>query len=298
MPVAVKSFFHPATSTFSHLVVDTLTCCAALVDPVLDFDIASGRTGTTVADAIIGYCNGKKDNDKKLTLVWILETHAHADHLSAAPYIKEQLGGKIGIGEGIKKVQQHFSKLYNLDDTFSTEGEQFDYLFKDNEEFNIGELTAKVLNTPGHTNDSVTYLVDDAAFVGDTVFMPDYGTARCDFPGGDARQLYYSIQNILALPEDTRLFLCHDYIPDNSQRKPSAFATVKQQRLNNIHIHMGISENDYIEMRKKRDKNLPEPKLIIPSIQVNVRAGQMPAPEKNGTSYLKVPINILGNTSR
>jgi glyoxylase-like metal-dependent hydrolase (beta-lactamase superfamily II) len=252
---------------------------------VLDFDYAAGRTDVRSADAIIEFV--QRNN---LKVEWILETHVHADHLSAAPYLHEQLGGRTGIGAHIRDVQEIFGKAFNAGTEFQRDGSQFDRLFEEGDSFNIGGLTARVLHTPGHTPACLTYVIGDAAFVGDTLFMPDYGTARCDFPGGDARTLYRSIGKVLALPPETRLFLCHDYKgPDREEYQ--CMTTVAEQRRGNVHVHEGISEDAFVKMRTERDATLGMPRLIIPSVQVNMRAGHMPSAESNGQVYLKVPIN-------
>ncbi|MCX2801372.1 MBL fold metallo-hydrolase [Microbulbifer thermotolerans] len=283
----VRPFFDRDTETWSYVVYDHPGGSAAVVDTVLNFDQASGRTSTTGAEEIIQFVRGEK-----LTVEWILETHAHADHLSAAPYIREQVGGKIAIGDQIRKVQTIFRDLFNLEREFLVDGSQFDHLFHDGETFTVGELQGRVIYVPGHTPADMAWLIGDALFVGDTLFMPDVGSARCDFPGGDATTLYRSAQKLLALPEDTRMFMCHDYPPEGG-REYRCETTVGEQKRNNIHLHEGISEEEFVAMRNKRDATLPMPRLIIPSIQVNIRAGQMPPPEDNGTTYLKVPINTL-----
>ncbi len=283
----VTAFFDNATNTVSYVVKDPETRSVAIVDSVLDFDYSSGRTDTKSADEVIAYV---KDNDLKVE--WILETHVHADHLSAAPYIQQQLGGKIGIGSNITIVQDTFGKVFNEGTEFQRDGSQFDRLFVDGDTFEIGNLNAKVLHTPGHTPACMTYVVDDAAFVGDTMFMPDFGTARCDFPGGSAEDLYNSIQKILTLPDDTRIFVGHDYKAPG--RDEYAWeSTVGEQKAKNVHVGAGKGHDDFIKMRTERDAQLGLPKLIIPSIQVNMRAGNMPEPEDNGASYLKVPVNVL-----
>ncbi len=284
---AVKTFFDEPTFTASHVVSDPATKRAAIIDSVLDFDQASGRTSTASADAVIAYVKSEG-----LTVDWILETHAHADHLSAAPYLKKRLGGKIGVGSNITVVQKVFGEIFNAEPEFRRDGSQFDALFDDGATFKLGSIEARVIHTPGHTPACLTYIVDDAAFVGDTLFMPDYGTARCDFPGGDAATLYRSIQKIFALPDDTRLFLCHDYkAPGRDQ-----FAwetTVKDERDWNVHVGRGVFEADFVKMRNARDKTLSMPKLILPSVQVNMRAGELPPPDANGVRYLKLPIDAL-----
>lgn len=281
----INSFFDEATNTVTHIVADPLTQKAAIIDSVLDFDAKSGRTSSSSADKLIQYVQAAG-----LTIDWLLETHAHADHLSAAPYLKKKLGGKIAIGVHISDVQSVFKKIFNTPD-ISARGEEFDHLFNDGDEFQIGELNVRVIHTPGHTPACVTYLTGQDAFVGDTLFMPDYGTARCDFPGGDAATLYQSIQKIFQLPANTRLHLCHDYPPEN--RLPMWVTTVEAERKNNIHVHEGVSQPTFISMREARDRTLAMPNLILPSVQVNIRAGQLPPAESNGISYLKLPINVL-----
>jgi len=283
----VASFFDEATFTASHVVHDPETRRAAVVDSVLDYDPASGRTSRGSADRIIAYVR-----ENGLAVDWLLETHAHADHLSAAPYLKRELGGQIAIGKAIRRVQEVFGKLFNAGPDFATDGSQFDRLFGDGDRFRIGALEVAVLHVPGHTPADLAYVVGDAAFVGDTIFMPDFGTARADFPGGDAHQLYRSIRRLLSLPGRTRLFLCHDYkAPD---RDVYAWrTTVAEQRKANIHVHDGVSEESFVAMRTKRDAGLDMPRLILPSIQVNMRAGCLPEPEANGTRYLKIPIDAI-----
>ena len=282
----IESFFDEATNTVSYIVFDRSTHACAVVDSVLDYDPKSGRTSTASADRIIA-----RVRELGARLEWILETHVHADHLSAAPWIKQQLGGRLGIGEHIVTVQQVFGTLFNAGTEFERDGSQFDHLFRDGETFTIGSLQARALHTPGHTPACMSYLIEDAAFVGDTLFMPDYGTARCDFPGGDARTLYRSIRTLLALPPETRLFMCHDYMPDG--RAPCWETTVADERAHNIHVHDGISEEDFVAMRTARDATLDMPVLILPSVQVNMRAGHLPPPEDNGTRYLKIPLDAL-----
>lgn len=283
----VHPFLDPETETWSYVVYDHPGGSAAVVDPVLNFDPASGHTNTAGAKEIIEFLRAEK-----LTLEWILETHAHADHLSAAPYIREQMGGRIAIGDQIRQVQGIFREVFNLEREFLVDGSQFDHLFHDGDTLNIGELEARVIYTPGHTPADMAWLIGDALFVGDTLFMPDVGSARCDFPGGDAVTLYHSVQKLLELPEDTRMFMCHDY-PPSGGREHRCETTVGDQKRNNIHLHQGMTEEEFVTMRNKRDATLPMPRLIIPSIQVNIRAGQMPPAEDNGTVYLKVPINKL-----
>jgi glyoxylase-like metal-dependent hydrolase (beta-lactamase superfamily II) len=283
----VTGYFDEATNTVSYIVADPASNACAIVDSVLDYDLTSGRTSTASADRLIAALR-----DRKLTLEWILETHVHADHLSAAPYIQEKLGGKLGIGEKITVVQDTFGKIFNAGTEFQRDGSQFDRLFKDGDRFTIGTLEAYAMHTPGHTPACMTYVVGDAAFIGDTLFMPDYGTARADFPGGDARMLYRSIRRVLALPPSTRLFLCHDYkAPGRNQ-----FAwetTVEAERQGNVHVKDGVSEDDFVAMRTARDKKLGTPKLIIPSIQVNMNAGNFPEPDEKGNVFLKVPVNRI-----
>ena len=283
---AIKGFFDPATSTISYVVADAATRRAAIVDSVLDYDPKAGRTSTKSADAIIAHVR-----ENGLAIDWHLETHAHADHLSAAPYLKGELGGLIAIGEAITVVQRAFQKVFNTEATFATDGSQFDHLFEDGETFRIGGLEARVIHTPGHTPACVSYVIGDAAFVGDTLFMPDYGTARCDFPGGDAHTLYHSIRKLLALPAATKLYMCHDYQPGG--RAPQWQTTVGEERASNIHVHDGVSEDAFVAMRMARDRTLDMPVLILPSVQVNMRAGRLPPPEDNGVSYLKIPLNLL-----
>ena len=287
MKPVVIPLFDDTTNTASYVVADPATGAAALVDSVLDFDPKSGRTATASADRIIALVR-----ERGLTVEWILETHVHADHLSAAPYLKERLGGRIGIGEHIREVQTVFRALFNLEPGFVADGRQFDHLFADGERFRIGRLEAQAIHTPGHTPADMTYVVGDAAFVGDTLFQPDYGTARCDFPGGDAHALYRSIRRILALPPETRLFTGHDYKAPG--RDGYAWeSTVAEQRARNIHVHDGVDEDAFVAMRTARDATLDMPKLILPSVQVNVRAGQLPPAEDNGKRYLKIPIDAL-----
>lgn len=283
----VAAFFDEDTFTVSYVVADPATRRCAVVDSVLDFDPASGRTRKTSADEIIRHIR-----ESGLELEWILETHVHADHLSAAPYIQQQLGGRLGIGFNITVVQETFGRVFNAGTDFARDGRQFDHLFRDNEAFRIGSIDARALHTPGHTPACMTYVIGDAAFIGDTLFMPDYGTARCDFPGGDARELYRSIQRIFALPPETRLFLCHDYkAPGRDEYRWET--TVAEQRARNIHVHDGVSEEAFVAMRSSRDATLPMPRLILPSVQVNMRAGQLPPPEDNGIRYLKLPVDAL-----
>lgn len=282
----VHSLFDPATWTITHMVHAGPGTPAAIVDPVLDFDPKSGRTRTTSADRVVEYVR-----EQRLQVEWILETHAHADHLSAAPYLKQVLGGRIGIGGRITDVQKVFKAVFHLEPEFRLDGSQFDHLFADGEVFRIGALEARVLHVPGHTPACAAYHIGDAVFVGDTLFMPDVGSARCDFPGGDARTLYASARRLLALPPETRLFLCHDYPPPG--RDVRVVCTVAEQRAGNIHLRDGIDEASFVEMRTRRDATLEMPVLLLPSVQVNIRAGELPPPEANGVSYLKLPVNAL-----
>ncbi|MEJ8810469.1 MBL fold metallo-hydrolase [Variovorax ureilyticus] len=290
----VEGFFDPATWTISYIVLDQRTRACALIDSVLDYDPKSGRTGHASADRLIA-----RVTELGATVQWILETHVHADHLSAAPYLKDALGGQLGIGQQITTVQQVFGSLFNSGDEFARDGRQFDHLFADDESFSIGSLKARAIHTPGHTPACMTYVVSDpedaalasAAFVGDTLFMPDYGTARCDFPGGDARTLYRSINKVLSLPRETRLYMCHDYQPGG--REVQFATTVAEEREKNIHVRDGISEEEFVAMRHARDLTLGMPTLILPSVQVNMRAGQLPEPEDNGTRYIKIPLDAV-----
>ena len=281
----VTPFFDEPTNTFSYVVQDPDSAACAIIDSVLDFDYAAGRTDVRSAEEIIAFIR-----DNRLEVAWILETHVHADHLSAAPYLHEALGGKTGIGANITVVQEVFGKAFNAGTEFARDGSQFDRLFKEGDTFAIGNLEGRVVHTPGHTPACLTYVIGDAAFVGDTLFMPDYGTARCDFPGGDARTLYQSIQKVLALPDETRLFLCHDYKAPGRDEYCHA-TTVAEQRAHNVHVHEGIDEEEFVKMRTERDATLAMPRLILPSVQVNMRAGHMPPAEDDGQVYLKVPIN-------
>jgi glyoxylase-like metal-dependent hydrolase (beta-lactamase superfamily II) len=282
----IQAFFDPKTFTVSYVVADPATARAAVIDPVLDYDFKSGRTSTASADRVVEYIR-----QRGLQVDWILETHAHADHLSGACHIQQQLGGRIAIGGHIREVQAVFKKLFNLERSFLPDGSQFDHLFADGEVFRIGGLEAKALHVPGHTPADMAYQVGEAVFVGDTLFMPDVGTARADFPGGDARQLYRSIRRLLELPPQTVIYVCHDYPP--ASRKPQWKTTVAEQRASNIHVRDGISEDEFVAMRQARDATLEVPTLILPSIQVNVRGGRMPPPDDNGISYLRIPVNVL-----
>ena len=282
----IEGFFDSQTNTISYVVTDVKTAQCAVIDSVLDFDYASGKIEYKNADSIISYIT-----ENKLTLQWLVETHVHADHLSAAPYIQKQLGGKIAISKEIIKVQDIFGKIFNAGTEFERDGSQFDLLLGDNDSYQIGTLQATAIHTPGHTPACMAHIVGDAVFVGDTLFMPDGGTARADFPGGDAHMLYKSIQKILSLPDETRLFVCHDYMPNG--RAVSWQTTVAEQKLKNIHIGGDITEAEFVKIREERDKTLSSPTLIMPSIQVNMRAGNMPPSEDNGSTYLKLPISGL-----
>jgi len=282
-PALIQPFFDEQTNTVTYLVADPSSRDAAVIDPVLDYDHRSGRAGIDSAERVLA--RAKADGFR---ITWILETHAHADHLSAAPYLKQRTGASIGIGEHIREVQHIFRPVFNLTDV-SGNGSEFDRLFRDGERFEIGSLEVEVIHTPGHTPACVSYRVGDAVFVGDTLFMPDYGTARADFPGGDAAKLYRSIQRLLALPPDTRLFMCHDYKAP-SRDHYAWETTVAEERAHNVHVGAGVSEQEFVTMRRARDATLPAPVLLLPSIQVNVRAGHLPAAESNGVRYLKIPV--------
>ena len=283
----VKAFFHEPSNTFSYVVWDPATLRAAVIDSVLDYDAASGRTGHGSADAVIAFVR-----ERGLTPDWVLDTHVHADHLSAAAYVRSKLGGKLGIGEHIRAVQDTFGSLFHAGADFARDGSQFDHLFADDERWKLGSIEATAMHTPGHTAACMTYVIGDAAFVGDTLFMPDYGTARCDFPGGDAATLYRSIQRIFTLPDATRIFLCHDY--KAAGRDTFKHETnVAAQRDGNIHVHRGISEAEFVAMRTRRDATLKVPQLLLPAVQVNMRAGQLPMAENNGVRYLKIPLDAI-----
>jgi glyoxylase-like metal-dependent hydrolase (beta-lactamase superfamily II) len=282
----VEAFFDEETSTVSYVIVDCATRRAAVVDPVLGLDIKSGHTNTQAADKVLSYVQSQA-----LQVDWLLETHVHADHLSAARYVQDQVGGRIAIGARICEVQATFKQLYNLEPEFFPDGSQFDHLFQEGETFRIGEVEVRALFVPGHTPADVAYLVDEAVFVGDTLFMPDVGSARADFPGGDAHTLYRSMRCILALPPQTRMFVCHDYPPKH--RPPQWETTVGEQRASNIHVRDGISEEEFVAMREARDAKLEVPELLLPAIQVNVRAGRLPPPDDNGVAYLRIPLNAL-----
>lgn len=284
--VLVQHFYHQPTGTLTYVVSDPATSMAAVIDPVLGFSVVSGRTDPAPARDIIEYIRA---ND--LTLEWILETHAHADHLSSAQTIKAHLGGKVAIGKGIRSVQETFGEIFNLKAPFAADGRQFDRLFADGDTFTIGSIAARVLNTPGHTSDSVTYLAGDCAFVGDSIFMPDFGTARCDFPGGDASLLYDSVQKLFALPPQTKLYMCHDYPPEGRSLRYEV--TVAEQKEANVHVKDGMAKAEFVAMRKKRDATLSLPALILPAIQVNIRAGHLPESEDNEVSYIKIPLDTL-----
>ena len=283
----VKSFFDAATYTFSYVVWDPATRAAAVIDSVLDYEAASGRTRHDSADAIIAF-----SRDMNLRVDWIIDTHVHADHLSAAPYLQNELGGRIGIGEHVRVVQETFGTLFNASNEFARDGSQFDHLFGDGERYRIGDIEATALHTPGHTPACMTHVIGDAAFVGDTLFMPDYGTARCDFPGGNARTLYRSIRRIFELPDTTRLFLCHDYKAPGRDVY-ACETTVDAERRGNVHVRDGIDEESFVQMRTARDAKLAMPALILPSVQINMRAGRLPPAEDNGIRYLKIPLDAL-----
>lgn len=282
----VAPFFHADTSTFTYVVYDREGGGAAIIDPVLDYEPASAHTSTKSADAVLDFVR-----THGLSVAWILETHAHADHLTAAAYLKETTGAKVAIGRGITQVQERFKALFNLEPEFATDGRQFDRLLDDGDVFAIGDLAARAMATPGHTDDSLTYVVGDAAFVGDTVFAPETGTARADFPGGDAAKLHRSIKSLFALPDDTRIFLCHDYPP--AGREAIAQTSLVDQREHNVHVGGNASEEDFVRMRNARDATLPVPRLILPALQINIRAGQMPPTDANGIRYLRLPIDRL-----
>ncbi len=289
----IESFFDPATSTFSHILADLPARQCALIDSVLDYDPKSGRTSTASADRLVA-----RVKELGLNVQWLLETHVHADHLSAAPYLQQQLGGQLAIGAHITTVQNVFGKLFNAGTEFARDGSQFDRLLADGDRLQVGHLHVQAMHTPGHTPACMSYVVTDAgeparqvAFVGDTLFMPDYGTARCDFPGGSASTLFQSIQKVLSLPDSTQLYLCHDYPPEG--REPQCVTTVAEQKKANVHVHQGVMEEAFVKMRQARDATLSMPVLMLPSVQVNMRAGHMPPPEGNGTTYLKIPINAL-----
>jgi glyoxylase-like metal-dependent hydrolase (beta-lactamase superfamily II) len=284
----VTAFFDQDTNTVSYVVTDPATHHCAIVDSVLDYNPNAGRTAYSSAQRIVNHIQ-----QNNLTVDWLLETHVHADHLSAAPWIQQQVGGRLAIGEHICTVQETFGEVFNAGTDFPRDGRQFDHLFKDGEHYKVGSIDARPIHTPGHTPACMSHVIGDAVFVGDTLFMPDYGTARCDFPGGDARTLYRSIKKLLALPDQTRMFLCHDYLPEGRQEFIWE-TTVGEQREHNIHVHEGSHEDDFVSMRERRDATLDMPRLILPSVQVNMRAGHLPAAEDNGVQYLKIPLNQLG----
>lgn len=289
MPAApvVQAFFDEPTNNASYVVSDPETKRCAVIDSVLDFNPASGRTGTTAADRVIDHVRASG-----LSVEWVLETHVHADHLTAAPYIRQKLGGRIAIGAHVADVQAYFARVFNAGAAFATDGSQFDHLFRDGERYRVGNIAASVIHTPGHTPACMAHLIGDALFTGDTLFMPDSGTARCDFPGGSARQLYHSIRKILALPPATRVFVNHDY-GANGKRPFAWETTIAEQRAANIHVKDGVTEDDYVAMREQRDATLSIPRLILPAIQVNMRAGMLPPMEDNGIRYLKIPLDVL-----
>jgi glyoxylase-like metal-dependent hydrolase (beta-lactamase superfamily II) len=287
----VAPFHHAATGTWSYIVTDPATRVTAIIDPVLDYDWKSARTATQAADQLIAHCR-----EHGLDVRWILETHAHADHLSAAQYLKREIGGEVAIGAGITSVQRTFKRLFGLGPEFQPDGSQFDRLLADDCTLPLGSAQIHVLPTPGHTNDSVSFLVGDAVFIGDTLFMPDAGSARCDFPGGNAAELYRSVQRLFTLPAGTRVFVCHDYSPGG--RAALCETTIEAQRRSNMHIREGVDEATFVQMRRERDATLDVPNLIIPSVQVNIRAGRLPPAEADGTSYLRVPVDVFGRAKR
>lgn len=287
MRPVVTTFFDPITFTYSYVVRDPASQSCVIIDSVLDYDPASGRTHTASAEKIVSFVR-----EQQLTVEWLLETHVHADHLSAASYLKQALGGQLAIGAHITTVQQVFAELFNVEEAFATDGSQFDRLLNEGDRLNFGELSVQVLHTPGHTPACLSYLIGDVVFVGDTLFMPDYGTARCDFPGGDARTLYASIQRLFELPDSTRMFMCHDYKAPGREEYCHE-TTVAAERQHNIHVHQGISADEFVAMRSARDATLSMPTLILPSVQINMRAGEFPPAENNGVRYLKIPLNAL-----
>jgi glyoxylase-like metal-dependent hydrolase (beta-lactamase superfamily II) len=283
----VRSFFDPRTRSFSHVVADPATRAAAIIDPVLDYDADSGRIAHASADGLIAHVRAAQ-----LRVEWIIETHVHADHLSAASYLRERLGARIGIGARVREVQAHFGKLFDAGSAFRADGSQFDHLFADGETYRIGELDARTIATPGHTPTCMTHLIGDAAFVGDTLFNADYGTARCDFPGGDAHALYRSVQALFALPDATRVFFCHDY-PTATRTSEVAQSTIAEEKQHNIHLHIDTSEAAFVQLRTTRDATLSLPKLMLPAVQVNIHAGELPPPAANGIRYLKIPLDTF-----
>ncbi|SEG13925.1 MBL fold metallo-hydrolase [Nitrosomonas ureae] len=286
MNPTIQAFFDTVTQTISYVIFDEAGGRCAIIDPVLDYDPKAGKTLTHNADKLIAFIHAQR-----LSVQWILETHAHADHLSSADYLKNQLGGKIGIGQNIPAVQKTFKKIFNFGDEFIPDGHHFDHLFSDGELFQIGKITAKAIAVSGHTPADIAYRINDVIFVGDTLFMPDVGTARADFPGGDARQLFKSIQKILAFPPETRLLMCHDYPP--TKRPEKWESTVAEQRAHNIHVHTGVTEDEFVKMRTERDATLEMPNLLLPAIQINIRGGKLPPVESNGVAYFKIPINLI-----
>jgi glyoxylase-like metal-dependent hydrolase (beta-lactamase superfamily II) len=287
MQTTVTPFHHKPTGSWTYVLLDPQTQAAAIIDPVLDYDWRSGRTGTASADQVVAHCR-----ERGARVEWILETHAHADHLSAAHYLRAELGGKVAIGRGILQVQQTFKKVFGLGAEFAADGSDFDRLLVDGEALPLGRQAIRVLPVPGHTSDSVAYLAGDALFVGDTVFMPDSGTARCDFPGGSAAQLYRSVRQLYELPPATRVFVCHDYSPGG--REPRCETTIAEQRAGNVHLRDGVTEDSFVQLRTTRDATLDVPNLILPSVQVNIRAGKLPPSDADGVSYLRVPVNVIG----
>lgn len=287
MALQVETFFHEPTFTFSYVAWDDATRTAAVIDPALDFDPAAGATATAFAERM-----GDFIRQRGLQPVWVLETHAHADHLSAAPFFRRVFGSKVAIGRGIVEVQKHFKRLLNLEPEFAADGSQFDRLLDEGDLLALGDIEIRVLATPGHTSDSLTYVIADAAFVGDSLFMPDMGTARCDFPGGDARTLYQSIRKLFALPDDRKLYMCHDYAPGG--REYRNVTTVAEEKAHNIHVGNGRTEDEFVRLRTERDATLGAPKLLFPAVQVNIRAGELPPAEANGIAYIRIPLNTFG----
>lgn len=291
MNAIVHAFLHEPSSTFSYVVRDPESRAAAVIDPVMNFEYRSGRMDTAPADRLIEFCR-----KRQLELQWILETHAHADHVSAAAYLQDELGSRTAISDGIRDIQANFARVFNLADDFTPDGSQFDRLLADGDRFAIGSLEGTVMETPGHTSDSVSYRIGDAVFVGDTLFMPDYGSARCDFPGGDAGELFDSIRKLYALPDTTRMFLCHDYPPDGRAHRHET--TVGEQKRSNLHIRADTRREDFVRMRNERDAVLPLPELIIPAVQLNINGGRPYPPESNGIAYLKIPLNVFPDKRR
>jgi glyoxylase-like metal-dependent hydrolase (beta-lactamase superfamily II) len=287
MQPIVSSFHHKPTGSWTYVAMDAVTRAAVVIDPVLDYDWRSGRIGTASADQVVAHCRGAGAN-----VLWILETHAHADHLSAAQHLRTTLGGSVAIGRGVLQVQQTFKRIFGLGADFAADGTDFDRLLSDDERLSLGQQEIQVIPVPGHTSDSVAYLIGDALFVGDTVFMPDSGTARCDFPGGDATELYRSVRRLYHMPAETRIFVCHDYSPGG--REPRCETSIGEQRAANIHLRDGVSEDAFVQMRRTRDATLDVPNLLIPAVQVNIRAGRLPPADADGVSYLRVPLDVLG----